>query len=143
MTRLLLVEDDRDIVSKLTEFLEGEGFSVDSARGQSEALGKLDNNRYDLILLDKSLADGNGFAVCSAVRSGCGSPVVFLTASGDEYSVVADLIGGGRLYKQAISSEGASIPPAQRAAPFRRGAAGDRARRLRVDAVRGSVKRTV
>ena len=43
---------------------------------------------FDLVLLDVSLADGNGFAVCSAIKSEHNTPVIFLTASGDEYSTV-------------------------------------------------------
>ncbi|MBQ7346550.1 MAG: response regulator transcription factor [Clostridia bacterium] len=88
MTKILLVEDDKTIVSNLTEFLTREGFSVKSTSGQAEALAVLDGERFDLVLLDISLSDGNGFAVCSAVKSDYRIPVIFLTASGDEYSTV-------------------------------------------------------
>lgn len=88
MTNILLVEDDRIIVSNLTEFLTREGFSVKSAPGQKGALEALDKERFDLVLLDISLADGNGFAVCSAIKTDYRIPVIFLTASGDEYSTV-------------------------------------------------------
>lgn len=46
---------------------------------------------FDLLLLDVSLAEGNGFAICRAVKSTTSLPVIFLTASGDEYSVVTGL----------------------------------------------------
>ncbi len=88
MEKILLVEDDKGIVANLTEFLTAEGFAVQSASGQAGALALLEQNSFDLVLLDVSLADGNGFAVCSAVKSGYGLPVIFLTASGDEYSTV-------------------------------------------------------
>ncbi|NLT40086.1 MAG: response regulator transcription factor [Clostridiales bacterium] len=88
MTRILLVEDDKSIVEKLSEFLSSENFSVDSASGQDEALKKLECGAYDLVLLDISLADGNGFSVCTIVKTEYGIPVIFLTASGDEYSTV-------------------------------------------------------
>lgn len=88
MTKILLVEDDREIVTYLTEFLTDEGFSVISERGQTAALEAVRENSFDLVLLDISLADGNGFAVCSAIKSECSLPVIFLTASGDEYSTV-------------------------------------------------------
>ena len=88
MYRLLLVEDDKTIVTNLTAFLRSEGFEVKSASGQSEALAALEQERCDLILLDISLSDGNGFAVCSAVKAEYDIPVIFLTASGDEYSTV-------------------------------------------------------
>ena len=88
MNKILLVEDDRGIVANLTEFLTAEGFQVKSASGQASALKLLESERFDLVLLDISLSDGNGFAVCSAVKSLYNIPVIFLTASGDEYSTV-------------------------------------------------------
>ncbi len=88
MQTILLVEDDQRIVENLTEYLEGEGFQVRSAAGQTQALERLEGERFDLVLLDISLSDGNGFAVCSAVKALYQLPVIFLTASGDEYSTV-------------------------------------------------------
>ena len=88
MPRILLVEDDRSIVGNLKEFLKKEGFEVDVAMRQSEALDKTAQTAYDLLLLDISLPDGNGYAVCTAVKAHFDIPVIFLTASGDEFSVV-------------------------------------------------------
>lgn len=88
MTRILLVEDDKTIVSNLTEFLSKEGFDVRSTSGQSGALNLLDAERFDLVLLDISLSDGSGYTVCKAVKADYHIPVIFLTASGDEYSTV-------------------------------------------------------
>lgn len=88
MTKILLVEDDKSIISSLTQFLTAEGYSVDSASGQTKALDLLENERFDLVLLDISLSEGNGFAVCKAIKSNYNIPVIFLTASGDEYSTV-------------------------------------------------------
>lgn len=91
MTRILLVEDEPAIVSSLSEYLSSEGFSVDHADGMRGAMEKLENNSFQLVLLDVSLADGNGFSVCSAIKSRHELPVIFLTASGDEASIVAGL----------------------------------------------------
>ncbi|MBR3589192.1 MAG: response regulator transcription factor [Clostridia bacterium] len=88
LTKILLVEDDKSIVSKLTEFLTQEGFEIKSASGQTDALTFLEKEKFDLVLLDVSLSDGNGFSVCSAVKSDYGIPVIFLTASSDEFSTV-------------------------------------------------------
>ena len=88
MTRILLVEDDRGIVTNLTEFLSKEGYDVKSASGQKVALQLVENEKFDLVLLDISLSDGNGFSVCKAIKSDYHIPVIFLTASGDEYSTV-------------------------------------------------------
>ena len=88
MLKILIVEDDKGIIENLTEFLEGEGFGVVAANGQKRALELVVREKPDLILLDISIADGNGFAVCSAVKAEYNTPVIFLTASGDEYSTV-------------------------------------------------------
>ena len=91
MTRILLVEDDKWIIKSLTEFLKEEGFELYTACGQKEALNRLKEKVYDLVLLDVSLQDGNGFSVCSAIKKEMDLPVIFLTASDDEYSVVTGL----------------------------------------------------
>ena len=97
MERICLVEDAPDIVQMLRAFLQQEGFSVCHAVGQQGALALLAQDAVDLLLVDISLADGNGFAVCSAAKDK-NLPVVFLTASGDEYSVVAGLDMGADDY---------------------------------------------
>lgn len=88
MTKILVVEDDKGIVENLTQFLTKEGFLVKAVHGQISALEIIKKETFDLVLLDISLADGNGFAVCSAIKSESSIPVIFLTASGDEYSTV-------------------------------------------------------
>lgn len=88
MNRILLVEDDRQIIENLGEFLRHEGFDVKNATGQASALALLKENVFDIVLLDIMLADGNGFTTCSAIKSEYDLPVIFLTASGDEYSTV-------------------------------------------------------
>ncbi|MFH5837096.1 response regulator transcription factor [Proteiniclasticum sp. C24MP] len=89
MHRILLVEDDPAIVTNLVDILKREGFLVDTASGQRIALEHMEKEKYDLCLLDISLEEGNGFAVCRAIKEKEDTPVIFLTASGDEYSVVA------------------------------------------------------
>ncbi len=91
MERILLVEDDATIVAALTQFLRSEGFSVQSASGQTEALAAMEAAEFDLVLLDVGLTDGNGFSICSAIKQRTKSAVIFLSASGDEYSVVTGL----------------------------------------------------
>lgn len=88
MTRILLVEDDRSIVIALTEFLDHEGFAVKSVSGQTAAMAALAVEKADLVLLDVSLAEGNVFSACKAIKAEYGIPVIFLTASGDEFSTI-------------------------------------------------------
>lgn len=90
--RVLLVEDDGAIVRTLSELLADEGFSVVTEATQDGACGRLAAESFDIALLDVTLAQGNGFAVCAAAREAHPSmPVIFLTASDDEYSTVAGL----------------------------------------------------
>ncbi len=88
MTKILLVEDDKNIVLNLTEFLNSEGYIVSNVTGQTAAMEFLANESVDLVLQDVSLAEGNGFATCKAIKAEYDIPVVFLTASGDEFSTV-------------------------------------------------------
>ena len=97
MQRLLLVEDDAAISRSLSEFLRTEGFAVQTASGQREAEALLGPGAFDLLLVDLSLADGSGYGVCAAAK-GFGLPVIFVTASGDEGSVVAGLDMGADDY---------------------------------------------
>lgn len=98
MNRVLIVEDDASIVSTLTEFLRAEGFSCDAAFGQQDALELFENGNYDVVLLDISLRDGNGFSICTAMKQIRDVPVIFLSASGDEHSVVTGLTLGADDY---------------------------------------------
>ena len=97
MEKLLLVEDDLTLVRMLRSFLEGEGFRTATASGQAVAVEQMAAAHPDLALVDISLAEGNGFAVCAEAKR-LGIPVIFLTASGDEYSVVAGLDMGADDY---------------------------------------------
>lgn len=97
MDRLLLVEDDSTLIRMLTSFLNSENFDVTSVTGQRAAVAAMEENVPDLALVDISLADGNGFAVCARAKE-LGVPVIFLTASGDEYSVVTGLDMGADDY---------------------------------------------
>ena len=86
MSRVLLVEDDKNIVTNLTRFLKGEGYNVTSVSGQTDALEVMEKEKFDIALLDISLAEGNGFSLCKEIKAKYDLPVIFLTASGDEYS---------------------------------------------------------
>ena len=97
MDKLLLVEDDPTLIRMLTSFLLSENLGVISATGQSAAAASMEDVCPDLALVDISLAEGNGFGVCARAKE-LGIPVIFLTASGDEYSVVTGLDMGADDY---------------------------------------------
>lgn len=98
MKQIFLVEDDREIARNLSLLLKAEGFSVVHAKTRGEAEEKISGQRFDLALLDISLPDGNGYAVCTRIRETQDIPVIFLTASGDEDSVVTGLNMGAEDY---------------------------------------------
>ena len=98
MTKILLVEDDDQIASYLGELLRAEGFDTQISGSKKEAGECLLAQAFDLVLLDGSLPDGNGFSICAEIKKEYEIPVIFLTASGDEYSVVAGLDMGADDY---------------------------------------------
>ena len=95
--KILLVEDDPTLIRMLTGYLSSEGFFITAVTGQREAVRTLETQPSELALVDISLADGNGFAVCACAKN-VGVPVIFLTASDDEYSVVTGLDMGADDY---------------------------------------------
>lgn len=86
---ILLIEDDEALARSLVGYLSESGYRVVHASGQTDGLQYFSQGRFDCLLLDVSLKDGNGFAVCAAVRKTSEVPVIFLTASADEACTVA------------------------------------------------------
>ena len=89
MPKILLIEDDEQLARFLMRFLNAEGYSTDYASGQKEGMRLFEEARYDCVLLDVSLKDGNGYSVCAAIKSAGDTPVIFITASADEACTVA------------------------------------------------------
>ena len=98
MKQIFLVEDDKEIARNLIRLLSAEEFTVTHASTQKDAVLMLDNSRFDLALVDLSLPDGSGYAVCTEIKQIQDIPVIFLTASGDEASVVTGLNMGADDY---------------------------------------------
>ena len=97
MIEILLVEDDIAIIEALQKFLQSENFKTYTANGQKQAEEILECKTPQLLLVDLSLNDGDGFGVCNAAKKR-NIPVIFLTASGDELSVVRGLDMGADDY---------------------------------------------
>ena len=91
MKHILLVEDNDTIIMGLKYSLEQENFKVISAQNVSEFNKEINKNEIDLVLLDISLPDGNGFEICKKIKSKKDIPVIFLTAQDEETSVVLGL----------------------------------------------------
>lgn len=98
MKKILLVEDNETIVMGLKYSLEQENFQVISALNVEKAKEILNQETIDLILLDVTLPDGNGFELCKYIKQKLDIPVIFLTAQDEETSVVIGLDMGADDY---------------------------------------------
>lgn len=91
MKKILLIEDNEAIIMGLKYSLEQENFLVISAKTAKESKEKLDNKNIDIVLLDVSLPDGNGFEICKEIKEKNDIPIIFLTAQDEETSIVLGL----------------------------------------------------
>nr|MBP9121777.1 response regulator [Ignavibacteriaceae bacterium] len=86
-TKILIVEDERDIVEFLTYNLELENFTVIAAHDGEEGLKKM-SEKPDIVLLDIMMPKMDGYEVCRRIRENKQTaklPVIFLTAKSSEY----------------------------------------------------------
>ena len=100
MQKLLLLEDDISLIDGLSYSLKKNGFDIEIARTMKEAEELLTLRAdFDLLLFDVTLPDGTGFTLCEKLRqSGNSTPLIFLTASDEETSVIRGLDCGGDDY---------------------------------------------
>ncbi|AAU15524.1 response regulator transcription factor [Bacillus cereus] len=95
--KILVVDDEPDILTFIEDSLVMEGYEVRSALNGEEALKQLDSS-VDLIILDVMLPDMNGFKVCEKMRESYPCPILFLSADGSERSRIEGLLIGGDDY---------------------------------------------
>lgn len=98
MNRILLLEDDLSLIGGLSFAFKKQGFEADVARTIREADAFWTEGKYDLLILDVSLPDGSGFGFCERVRQTSKVPIIFLTASDEEVSIIMGLDMGGDDY---------------------------------------------
>jgi len=92
MKKILIVEDELNMVNGLKDNLEFEGYEVDTATEGQSGLQKILQSRYDLILLDIMLPEVSGFDICRTARKeGINTPIILLTAKGEEIDKVLGL----------------------------------------------------
>jgi two-component system alkaline phosphatase synthesis response regulator PhoP len=92
--RVLIVEDERDILKLVTHYLEKEGFRVLTATTGIEALKKIQEEKPDLLMLDLMLPEMDGLEVCKRVRAKPETamlPIIMLTAKAEESDTVIGL----------------------------------------------------
>ena len=88
MAKLLLVEDNNAIIMGLDFLFKEEGYNFDVAKTCNEADKLITKNKYDIVLLDVFLPDGNGFEICKKIKKEFNTPVIFLTAKDEEKDIV-------------------------------------------------------
>ena len=91
VNRIMLLEDDLSLINGLSFAFKKQGYALDVARTVREAETLWADGKYDLLILDVSLPDGSGFEICQRVRQTSKVPIIFLTASDDEVSIVMGL----------------------------------------------------
>ena len=99
--KILIVDDEPDILDILEYNLEKEGYEVAQAKNGNKAIAKANDFNPDLILLDIMMPKKDGIEVCRELRQKLkfsNTYIVFLTAKGDEFSEIAGFEAGGDDY---------------------------------------------
>ena len=96
--RVLVVDDEKLIVKGIRFSLEQEGMEVTSAFDGEEALEKVKNQEFDIILLDIMLPKLDGLEVCQQIREFSNVPIIMLTAKGDDMDKIMGLEYGADDY---------------------------------------------
>jgi DNA-binding response OmpR family regulator len=141
MARILIVEDDEEMRSRLKDFLEDEGYESDSARNGSEALRKIKREPFDLILTDMRMPGLSGLDILPVVkRIQPEVSIIVITALGSEEGSRRFLEKGATFYlekpihfqklktlihrlislKEKKAGSGKSFPPPRLAVPQRK-----------------------
>lgn len=94
---ILLIEDDRKITEALTLAFAAEGYKTIPCRTCADAYSKA-AEQFDLMIIDITLPDGNGFELFTELRKYTSAPAIFLTAKDDEDSIVRGFQLGGDDY---------------------------------------------
>ena len=91
MSRILIIDDDEDLCELVSEYLSVEGFETEETHDGENGLRKAMANNFDLITLDVMLPKMNGFDVLRELRKSSTTPVLMLTARGDDMERIVGL----------------------------------------------------
>lgn len=97
MYKILVADDERDIVVLLKDYFEMNGYNVITAYDGKEAIEKISCNP-DIILLDVNMPDGDGLSVCRKIRNYVSCPILFLTARIEDSDKINGFSAGGDDY---------------------------------------------
>ena len=95
--KILIVDDEPDIVSMLASFFTGNGYQTLTAHSGMESLKRVEQNP-DIILLDINMPDMDGLEVCELIRDRVSCPILFLTARIEDRDKVKGFSAGGDDY---------------------------------------------
>jgi DNA-binding response OmpR family regulator len=96
--KVLIIDDEEDMRNLVQMYLENSGFTCVHAADGAEGLRKLQEQDFDLVILDIMMPFDDGFAVCSRIRAFSQVPIIFLSAKGEEWDKVKGLQLGGDDY---------------------------------------------
>lgn len=99
--KILVVDDEEDILEMIALRLGKEGFDVVTAPSGEEALGRVADSTPDLVVLDVMMPGLNGLDVCERIRGrsdGPQPPVIFLTAKGEDFDHLQGMVRGADAY---------------------------------------------
>ena len=99
--RILVVDDDENILNLERTILEQRGFEVTAALGGAQALDLLAQGSFDLVLLDVMMPEVDGFTVCRKIKEDArlkDVPVIFLTAKGGGEALAEGFESGAVMY---------------------------------------------
>jgi DNA-binding response OmpR family regulator len=88
MYNILVVDDEENIRKIICKYAVFEGHTVTESSGGLDAISKVNENDYDLIILDIMMPDLDGFSVCREIRKKKNTPIIMLSARGEEYDKI-------------------------------------------------------
>jgi DNA-binding response OmpR family regulator len=98
MPKILVVDDEPNIVELLKLYLKAEGYLVETASSGREALAKMRSSNPDLVILDLMLPDADGFQICRELRAKSNLPILMLTARKEDVDKIIGLEVGADDY---------------------------------------------
>ena len=91
MYKVLIADDNKQIVSILSEYCKKNNFTVSTVFDGETALKEIEENEFDIILLDAMMPKKDGFDVCREVRTFSNVPIIMITARGEDYEKIMGL----------------------------------------------------
>ena len=88
MPKILVVDDEFRIRQIIRKYAEFEGYEVEEATDGMEAIEVCRGNRFDLIIMDVMMPELDGFSACREIRKFCKTPIIMLSARGEEYDKI-------------------------------------------------------